>query len=64
MNIRELFQKLMRYDEHATSIFDREEPVGRYTDMILPSRKFLARRAAALPTANAPVARALTPLSL
>jgi len=48
MSLAELFAKVKRYDEHAAVIFDRHEPIGRPTDMVLPlSRWSLFRRRAA-----------------
>jgi hypothetical protein len=30
MRLAEFFAKVKRYDEHATVIFDRHEPIGRH----------------------------------
>jgi hypothetical protein len=45
MSLAELFAKVKRYDEHAAVIFDRHEPIGHPTDLVLPpSRWSLFRR--------------------
>ncbi|HSU86962.1 MAG TPA: hypothetical protein VLI42_09545 [Chthoniobacterales bacterium] len=36
---------MKRYDQNASVIFDRDEPIGRATDLILPDRRWFNRRA-------------------
>ncbi|MDQ6626036.1 MAG: hypothetical protein M3Y69_07850 [Verrucomicrobiota bacterium] len=38
--------KLKRFDKNADVIFDREEPVGQPTDLVLPDRRWFGRRKA------------------
>jgi hypothetical protein len=45
MSFSEFFSKLKRYDANATVIFDRDEPVGLATDLVLPDRRWFNRRA-------------------
>ncbi|CAN5478867.1 hypothetical protein BH20VER3_BH20VER3_13280 [soil metagenome] len=45
MNFSEFFAKMRRYDQNATVIFDRAEPIGRPTDLVLPDRRWFNRRA-------------------
>ncbi|MDQ3198900.1 MAG: hypothetical protein M3Q46_06885 [Verrucomicrobiota bacterium] len=45
MSWSELFSKLKRYDQNATVIFDRAEPIGQPTDLVLPYRRWFKRRA-------------------
>ncbi|HEY2714278.1 MAG TPA: hypothetical protein VGI60_17340 [Chthoniobacterales bacterium] len=55
MRLAEIFAKVKGYDEHAAVIFDRDEPIGRPTDLVLPpSRRSLFRRRAAKDSANSP----------
>jgi hypothetical protein len=44
MSFSDFFAKLKRYDQNATVIFDRAEPIGRATDLILPDRRWFNRR--------------------
>jgi spermidine/putrescine-binding protein len=45
MSFSDLFAKVKRYDQNASVIFDRAEPVGQATDLVLPDRRWLNRRA-------------------
>ncbi len=47
MSLPEIFRILKRYNENATVIFDREEPLGRPTDLVMPYRPWFRRRARA-----------------
>ncbi len=49
MSFADFFSNLRRYDENAAVIFDRDEPVGRATDLVMPRRRWFRRRAAARP---------------
>lgn len=44
MSLTELREKMRRSDKNAEVIFDREEPVGKPTDMVLPDRRWFGRR--------------------
>lgn len=44
MSFADLFSNLRRYDENANVIFDREEPVGRATDLVIPRRPWFRRK--------------------
>jgi hypothetical protein len=43
MSLSEFFANLKRYDENATVIFDREEPIGTPTDLVMPRRRWFRR---------------------
>ncbi len=43
MSLSELFAKMKRYDQNATIIFDRDEPVGQPTDLVMPYRPWFGR---------------------
>lgn len=45
MSLSDLFAKMKRYDQNATVIFDRAEPIGQATDLVLPDRRWFKRRA-------------------
>jgi hypothetical protein len=45
MSFSDFFAKMKRYDQNATVIFDRTEPIGRATDLVLPDRRWFNRRA-------------------
>jgi hypothetical protein len=45
MSFADFFAKMKRYDQNATVIFDRAEPIGRATDLVLPDRRRSRRRA-------------------
>ena len=44
MSFSKLLAIVRRYDQNATVIFDREEPVGRATDLVMPDRRWFGRR--------------------
>jgi hypothetical protein len=44
MSLDEFFTRIRRYDQNAAVIFDRDEPVGRPTDLVLPWRRWWGRR--------------------
>lgn len=46
MSFAEFFALVRRYNQNATVIFDREEPVGRATDLVMPHRRWFGRRRA------------------
>ncbi|MEO6872109.1 MAG: hypothetical protein ABI233_07805 [Chthoniobacterales bacterium] len=43
MSFTDFFADLRRHENHATVIFDRAEPVGLPTDLVMPRRRFLDR---------------------
>lgn len=43
MSLADFFSNLRRYDENANVIFDREEPIGRATDLVMPRRRWFRR---------------------
>ena len=45
MSFSEFLRKLKSYDQNATLIFDRAEPIGQATDLVLPDRRWFNRRA-------------------
>lgn len=45
MSFSEFFAKMRRYDQNATVIFDRSEPIGRPTDLVMPDRRWFNRGA-------------------
>ena len=45
MSFADLFAKLKSYDQNAAVIFDRAEPIGQATDLVLPDRRWFNRRA-------------------
>jgi hypothetical protein len=44
MNFSDLRAIVRRYDQHATIIFDREEPIGSATDLVMPGRRWFGHR--------------------
>ncbi|MEO7724653.1 MAG: hypothetical protein ABIU29_08210 [Chthoniobacterales bacterium] len=44
MSFADFFAKLKSYDQNATIIFDRAEPIGQATDLVLPDRRWFNRR--------------------
>ena len=44
MRIAELFAKMKLSQKDAEVIFDRDEPVGAATDLVLPRRRWLRRK--------------------
>jgi hypothetical protein len=45
MSFSDFFTRLKSYDQNATIIFDRDEPIGQATDLVLPDRRWFNRRA-------------------
>ena len=43
MRFRELFAKMKFSQKDAEVIFDRDEPVGAATDLVMPRRRWLRR---------------------
>ena len=43
MRFRELFAKMKLSQKDAEVIFDRDEPVGAATDLVMPRRRWLRR---------------------
>jgi hypothetical protein len=46
MSVTEILARVRRYDENANVIFDEAEPIGRATDLVMPSRPWLQKPAA------------------
>jgi hypothetical protein len=44
MSFSKFFAKLKRYDENAAVIFDRAEPIGQATDLVMPRRHWFRRQ--------------------
>ncbi len=44
MSLSKLFAIVRRYNHNATVIFDREEPIGCATDLVMPRRRWFRRR--------------------
>jgi hypothetical protein len=43
MSFSKFFSNVKRYDQNAAVIFNREEPVGRATDLVMPRRRWFGR---------------------
>jgi hypothetical protein len=43
MSFTDFFAGLRRQDKNAAVIFDRSEPIGQPTDLVMPRRRFLDR---------------------
>jgi hypothetical protein len=43
MSFSEFFARVKRYNENATVIFDRAEPIGQVTDLVMPRRHWFGR---------------------
>ena len=41
MSFSEFFARVRRYNENAAVIFDRAEPIGQATDLVMPRRRWL-----------------------
>lgn len=55
MSFSEFIARVKRYDKNATVIFDRAEPIGQATDLVLPERRwFRVLRKALRPVKAAP----------
>ena len=44
MSFSKLWANVRRYNDNATVIFDREEPIGRATDLVMPRRRWFRRK--------------------
>jgi hypothetical protein len=44
MSFSDFFANMKRHNENAAVIFDRAEPIGRATDLVMPRRHWFARR--------------------
>ncbi len=49
MTLTDFFRKLKLSQKDAEVIFDRDEPVGKSTDLVMPRRPLFRRRKAAHP---------------
>ena len=43
MSFSQFFASVKRYNENAAVIFDRAEPIGRATDLVMPRRRWFRR---------------------
>ena len=43
MSISEFLAWIKRHDENAAVIFDRAEPIGQPTDLVMPYRRWFGR---------------------
>jgi hypothetical protein len=43
MSVSEFLAWIKRHDENAAVIFDRAEPIGQPTDMVMPRRRWFSR---------------------
>ena len=43
MTLADFIPKMKRYDKNAEIIFDKEEPIGRPTDLVMPRRRWFRR---------------------
>jgi hypothetical protein len=44
MSLLGLREKMKRFDKQAEVIFDREEPVGRPTDLVMPAKRWFRKK--------------------
>ena len=44
MSFSDFFAFVRRYNQNATVIFDREEPIGHATDLVMPRRRWFGPR--------------------
>jgi hypothetical protein len=44
MSFPDLLAWIKRQDENATIIFDRAEPIGQPTDLVMPYRRWFGRK--------------------
>jgi hypothetical protein len=44
MSFSDFFADVKRYDENAAVIFDRNEPIGQATDLVMPRKRWFRRR--------------------
>jgi hypothetical protein len=44
MSFSDLFSNNKRAQRNAAVIFDREEPIGRATDLVMPRRRWFRRK--------------------
>ena len=44
MSFSDLFADVKRYDQNAAVIFDRDEPIGWATDLVMPRKRWFRRR--------------------
>jgi len=51
MSFSDLIARMKQFDKNAEVIFDREEPIGMTTDLVMPRRRWL-RRAKSRSSAN------------
>ena len=43
MSLSEYIAKMKRFDRNAEVIFDRQEPIGFATDLVMPRRRWFGR---------------------
>jgi hypothetical protein len=43
MSLATLREKMRRYGKNAEVIFDREEPVGQPTDLVMPAKRWFRK---------------------
>jgi len=43
MSFSEFIAWIKRHDENAAVIFDRDEPIGQPTDLVMPRRRWFGR---------------------
>ena len=43
MSFSDLIARMKRFDKNAEVIFDREEPIGMTTDLVMPRRRWFRR---------------------
>jgi len=43
MSFSDLIARMKQFDKNAEIIFDREEPVGMQTDLVMPRRRWFRR---------------------
>ena len=46
MTFAEIIARMKRADKNAEVIFDRDEPVGAATDLVMPRRRWFSRQSA------------------
>ena len=56
MSLADLLLRMKAYQKNANVIFDREEPIGAATDLVLPRRRWFRKKS---PCLTSPASRLL-----
>ena len=44
MSLADLITRMKQFDKNAEVIFDREEPIGMTTDLVMPRRRWFRKK--------------------